>query len=1351
LFNNSDLVNNVPVPPFGGQVNFTQPPGAATSGFWDFFPDRRTSAYAVDIIGAATAFAPSVSSPSTLPFAIGGVAYTAALMVQSAPGVSYTWTASGLPPGLTISPGGVVSGTPSAPGTYSFTVVANDGVESVQQTETITVYGVLAITTLSLPVGTRGERYGPIQLTASGGSGEVTWSSNGLVGLSLTPTGILSGTVPAFVPSFTVTATDLVTGQTATMTYSISFLVAPLTVTGGGALPEVAAGAAISALFSASGGTPPYVFTAANLPAGLSLGSSTGLLSGTVSSPGNFPFTVSVSDSAGQSTVIPASVAVLGLVSGALPVASLNTPYSFLFSVAGGTGRYTYSATNLPAGLTLSTAGLLSGTPKNAGSTTFSIQVSDGVVTASATITLVIHGGSSTLSAPGGTLSGGTLQQFYSATLTATGGSAPYSWMLTGGSLPTGLSLSASGQLSGTPSTPGSFTFTLQVTDAAGATASASYTIVIGALPLALLTGNSLPNDIVGSPYPLQIFSASGGVPPYTFTISSGALPPGLSFMNGEISGTPTTPGTYPITLTVTDSTKETLNVSLSIAIDPTQPDLILSDTYLSFAVTTGSTGLPSADNVTVRSSEVQVVLGYTYTMTPAVSWLSVSGGTITPGSLVIGLTNAALSQAAATTPYTTKLTVTCAASSPCAGHTQTISVSLTVSAPPAQLGVTSQLLAFHSTTATPSPSSLPLGIENTGGGILAISSITAANSWVTISGAPTSVAAGTAAAATITVNPSALPAGYNSSSVTVNSDGGSVTVPVTLNISKTTIMTLSPAAGQFSLPAGGALSPAMGSFQVSVNGTGTVSWKARVLPGAAFLSTSTPTGSSTSASAGTVNYAIDTDLASQLPAGTYYGTVEVSSSSVTDSPLDYQISLTVNVSGSQPVPIPLPAGLLFETGAATSQPVSVDTSSTQTVNYQASAATTDGANWLSVSPVIGSASALSPGASTVSVTTAGLAQGVYTGLVSYALSAAAVRSVNVTLVVTEAGAAAVADVTTCTPKQLVATQIGLVDNFSLLAGLPVGLQVLVIDDCGNPIPNGQVTATFSNGDSPLTLAPVDTVSGIYAGTWTPLGVSPQVSVTSVATMSGLLPGTTRINGLVAGSSAPVLTQNAVVSIYNPLIGGAIAPGAIVELFGSNLAAAAVSASKTPFPATLGSTSVTIGGIQAPLYYVSPTQINAQAPFELVPGNEYEVVVNANGALAAPGTISVESAEPGIASYPNGQIIAQHVDETLVSEESPAIAGTYIVFYLAGLGATDTPVADGAASPTSPLAHPLVQPTLTLNGVTQPYQFVGLTPGSVGLYQINFLVPAVSSDGDMKLVISQSGVESNTVILPVHQ
>ena len=91
------------------------------------------------------------------------------------------------------------------------------------------------------------------------------------------------------------------------------------------------------------------------------------------------------------------------------------------------------------------------------------------------------------------------------------------------------------------------------------------------------------------------------------------------------------------------------------------------------------------------------------------------------------------------------------------------------------------------------------------------------------------------------------------------------------------------------------------------------------------------------------------------------------------------------------------------------------------------------------------------------------------------------------------------------------------------------------------------------------------------------------------------------------------------------------------------------------------------------------------------------------------------------------------------------------MLYLAGLGATDVPLATGAASPANPLAHPLIPPTLTLNGVNQLYQFAGLTPGLVGLYQINFLVPAGTPEGDMQLIVSQSGIASNAVILPVHR
>ena len=1366
LFGNSNLVNNVAVSPFGGGTNFTQPPGAAPGGFWDFFPSQRTSAYAIDIIGAATAIAPAVSTSSVLPFGVSGTGYApVTLAVQSATGVNYTWTppATGLPPGLSMNTAGVISGTPGSTGTFTFTVTATDGVQAVQQTETIIVYGPLSITTSSLPAGVRGQSYGPVQLVAAGGSGTQQWTASGLTGLTLSASGSLSGTTPASVPSFSVTATDPVTGQTATATYSITVTIPPLLVSGGGTLTEIAVGSTTSASFGASGGTPPYTFTSSSLPPGFSLSSTTGAFSGTGTTPGNFAFAVNIADSGGQSGTVSATLAVLGFSTTTLPSASTTSAYSFSFTGVGGTGSYNFSATGLPAGLSLSTAGVLSGTPKSGAATfTFTITLTDGLATASASVSLVVISRPISVSLPGGTLTGGQAQVNYTSSVNAGGGTGPYTYTLTGGILPTGLSLLGNGQITGTPTVPGSFSFTVQAQDATGATASGSYTIVIGPAPLVLKTGNSLPNGLVGSDYPLQIISANGGLVPYTYSISSGSLPAGLSFSNGQISGLPTTQGTYPFTVTVTDSANSTASVSLSILINPAQADLILSDTFLTFNIMSGGNSLPTADNVTIRSSVVLQLLNYSYTVTPAVSWLAVTGSsTTTPGSLLVSLTNSALSQAAAPTPYSTSLQLTCIAPSPCAGHTQNVNIALNVTAPPPQLTVTSTLLAFASTTANPAQSSLPLGIQNSGGGSLGITSVTAADSWVTVTGTPGSVPSGPPVSITVTVNPSGLSPGYNSSSVTVNSAAGSVTVPVTLNISQNTTMTLSPATQQFSLAAGGTVSPNSGSFQVSVNGSQPVTWSASLQPGAAWLSLNTSSGTSSSGSAGGVSYTLNNNVISGLPAGTYVGNIQLTSGGVTNSPQTFQVQLIVAASTALPVPNPSPAGVLFQTGSVTSQAVSVQVSqasNTQSINYQASAATSDGANWLSVSPATGTTSVTGAGASAISVNPVGLAQGVYTGLVSYAFSAAAVRSVNVTYIVGGSASSVVTSssgelphATTCTSKQLVPTQTGLVNNFSQLATLSLPLKILLTDNCGNLVSNGQVNVTFSNGDAPITLTPVDSVSGIYTGTWTPLGISPQVSVVATATVAGLASGSARVNGVVAAYAGPVLTQNAVLSVYNALIGGAIAPGAILQIYGSNLAATAVTSSKVPLTTTLGSTSVSIGGNPVPLYYVSPTQINAQAPFELVPGNQYQVIVNVAGALTAPQTISIAPVEPGIAGYQNGQIIAQHLDGTLVSETSPAQPGTYVIFYLAGLGPTDVPVADGAGSPFNPLAHPVNQPTLTLNGVSQPYQFVGLTPGIVGLYQINFLVPTGTPNGDIQLVISQSGVPSNPVILPVHQ
>jgi uncharacterized protein (TIGR03437 family) len=188
-----------------------------------------------------------------------------------------------------------------------------------------------------------------------------------------------------------------------------------------------------------------------------------------------------------------------------------------------------------------------------------------------------------------------------------------------------------------------------------------------------------------------------------------------------------------------------------------------------------------------------------------------------------------------------------------------------------------------------------------------------------------------------------------------------------------------------------------------------------------------------------------------------------------------------------------------------------------------------------------------------------------------------------------------------------------------------------------------------------------------------------------------------------------------------------------------------------PLPTQIDGTLVIIGGMQAPLYYVSPGQINAQIPFELAAGNQYEVIVSANGALTTPQPIQLTDAVPAILQFNSGAVVAEHQDGTLVSDSSPAAPGEYVVIYLTGLGDTDIPVPSGTASPSNPLANVVNTPVLTLNGTQIPILFAGLTPTLVGLYQINFQVPQTFTTAEYQLLISQNGTVSNQTILSVQQ
>jgi len=170
---------------------------------------------------------------------------------------------------------------------------------------------------------------------------------------------------------------------------------------------------------------------------------------------------------------VPVSITTSSLVPG-----QGGTPYSATLQASGGTGSYTWSLASgsLPPGLTLNSGGTISGTPTTANTYTFTVQVNDGSTTAQKQLSIVVQ--NAALSVTTSSLSPGQVGSTYSATLQASGGTGSYSWSLASGSLPTGLNLTTGGTISGTPTTPNTFTFTVRVSDGS-TTASKQLSILI--------------------------------------------------------------------------------------------------------------------------------------------------------------------------------------------------------------------------------------------------------------------------------------------------------------------------------------------------------------------------------------------------------------------------------------------------------------------------------------------------------------------------------------------------------------------------------------------------------------------------------------------------------------------------------------------------------------------------------------------------------------------------------------------------------------------------------------------------------------------------------------------------------
>jgi adhesin/invasin len=165
------------------------------------------------------------------------------------------------------------------------------------------------------------------------------------------------------------------------------------------------------------------------------------------------------------------------------------------------------------------------------------------------------------------------------------------------------------------------------------------------------------------------------------------------------------------------------------------------------------------------------------------------------------------------------------------------------------------------------------------------------------------------------------------------------------------------------------------------------------------------------------------------------------------------------------------------------------------------------------------------------------------------------------------------------------------------------------------------------------------------------------------------------------------------------------------------------------------------------LIFVGQFQANFQVPYETAPG-EATVVVTVNGVASLPETVKVTEVAPGIFITGTNQAVVLNSDLSVADGGHPAKVGSVVVMYVTGLGALDHPIATGAPASSNPLSNAKVVPTVTIGGANAVVQFAGMTPGFVGLGQINIVIPKLAN-GSYPVVVTQGGQTSNNPVMNV--
>ena len=599
------------------------------------------------------------------------------------------------------------------------------------------------------------------------------------------------------------------------------------------------------------------------------------------------------------------------------------------------------------------------------------------------------------------------------------------------------------------------------------------------------------------------------------------------------------------------------------------------------------------------------------------------------------------------------------------------------------------------------------------------------------------------------------------------SAEGSPVEIPVTMTISSIEqAILLSQTGLSFTAVKNGGIVPPQ-TFGVLNIGRGSMSWSVTTCTLTQFRCDwlrVTPGSGASDPATGVPQVTVQVDQ-QRLEPGQYYGLVEVRAAGAANTPQVLTVFLDVLQTGSDPGAALTDNELVFTAvegaGSPSSQSVFAYNVAAQPKTYRSSRSI--GAGRLEILPADGRLDPDAPRRIVVQPFTDEVDAGEYEGNVTLQFSDGRVQEIAVKLVVTGAGGRSQSKMSRraegdCVPKKLLPSVRTLGSGFAVSAGWPVGLQVEVKDDCGNPMTEGSVVVEFSNGDEELRMTSLR--NGRWDGTWqtNPTQLSDVVLRVEAKQPALGLEGSREVPGrLRSRQEAPVLASEGITGSAAQIAHQPVAPGSLISLSGSRLSEGEGSAEGLPLPERLQSMRALIAGIPMPLRYASDGQVDAMVPYGVSVNTRHQILVQRGTTLAKPVLIDVASTQPAIfrsGSGSQGQIhkcAAQNdCARDLADANNPATAGNLLVMYCAGLGEVNPRVLAGAAAPSSPQSRTVNEVEVLIGGQAAEVRFAGLAPGMTGMYHVYAVVPAAVSPGaDVPVVLRTAGQSSAPVTMAV--